>query len=591
LREALNIATAVAESLPEVSMNRHFRVIRSPSSIFTGRRQQLKIIEDAFNAPNDTQRRLIVQGPPGTGKTDLVLKYAEEQKRTYWGVFFIDASSRSRAKSSYAEIALTGGVDTNEHSAKQWLSRSNYPWLLIIDNADDQVGLGQLFPPGHLGCVLVTTRNSTHASFGTAGIKCLELDAMESGEATELLLREANEPRPWSASACEFAISICQHLHYIPLALVQAGKAIISKLCKLSDYILYFDETASRLRKDRDRRRRRDRNLSAYNQDLEDEQSMSIFGTYEMLIQSLVGKATKNKIYEEALELLQMFAYMHFQNIRLDVLIQSTVAPLRESRDTMKLKTQEEARLRKLGLETPRQSWSSWLRDVVRSVLSNRRIATPEVLPEALKDYGDQKKPHEMDDEELREVERGVDQHLRAVLKILVSNSLVMYQRERGDGVDRCYMHPFVHKWVRERPQISTAEEAIYCQMATTVLCHAVRLRGEENVDDRTMYREMKPHIDHARQYGISIQKRIQRNQQRNSPMSSRLLPGMSHQSFGQLQAQESARFSKVYLECGAYSDAEELLRQLTGYLVARLGDDDSITNLAKLVSNCFRKH
>ncbi len=51
------------------------------------------------------QKRFVIQGQPGTGKTELALKYAEEHARQYWGVFWVDASSRANAALSYAKIA------------------------------------------------------------------------------------------------------------------------------------------------------------------------------------------------------------------------------------------------------------------------------------------------------------------------------------------------------------------------------------------------------------------------------------------------------------------------------------------------------
>lgn len=211
----------------------------------------------------------------------------------YWGVFWVDASTRANATQSYAEIAKIGGVEPNEHSAKHWLSGRAYPWLLIIDNADDdEVRLEELFPPGHGGCVLVTTRNPAHVSYGTAGQKYLELGQMGSNEARDLLLRAANEPQPWTTNAVELSMAICRHLHFLPLALVHVGKAIVNNLCNLADYIHFFEGHAKRIR--RERNRRRDRSMSREKRRLaEDEESMSVFGSFEILFQSLEGAAVE----------------------------------------------------------------------------------------------------------------------------------------------------------------------------------------------------------------------------------------------------------------------------------------------------------
>ena len=572
MRQALDVVESLARTLPAVSMNRHFLVPNPANSIYTGRRQQLQAIEDAFSAPHsDTQKRLIIQGGPGTGKTELAIKYAEEHRSVYWGVFWVDASSRSNAKLSYAAIAITGGVDPNENSAKHWLSGRNYPWLLIIDNADDdEVQLRELLPPGPLGCVLVTTRNPAHISFGTAGERSLELGKMDGNEATELLLRAATEPQPWTPSARELAVSICKHLYYLPLALVYAGKAITNNLCRLSNYITYFESAASRIR--RERRRRRDRSASG-------DASMSIYGSYEILLQSLQGNAARDETYQDALELLQMFSYMHFNNIRLDVLIQSTVGPLQEAKAVAEKQQEEDSLVRRLRLKIPQQSWNAWIRDIMRNALRSKNFATPPVIPDVLKNYDN------LDDDV--ELKGQIDFRLRPALRVLVSRSLIMKigqdrDRHNGSVTDRYYMHPLVHKWVRERPQLSLGEQALVCQMATTVLSRAVRLAGEDSEDAKAMRREMKPHIDHVRQCAIVIRTGIDDNQRRNKRTWFATSTNASKPTFGPLQAEESGRFSIVYLESGAYHDAAELLRQVIEFLVPRLGENHALTNLAK---------
>lgn len=82
--------------------------------------------------------------------------------------------------SSYAEIATLGGVEPNEKAAKNWLTTRALPWLLIIDYVDDEeINIEELLPPGPKGCVLVTTRNPAHVTYGNAGERYLELLPLE----------------------------------------------------------------------------------------------------------------------------------------------------------------------------------------------------------------------------------------------------------------------------------------------------------------------------------------------------------------------------------------------------------------------------
>ncbi|ORY70211.1 uncharacterized protein BCR38DRAFT_471557 [Pseudomassariella vexata] len=96
-------------------------------------------------------------------------------------------------------------------------------------------------------------------------------------------------------------------------------------------------------------------------------------------------------------------------------------------------------------------------------------------------------------------------------------------------------MQPLVHKWLRERPQLSVVEEALECQTAMAVLWQAISMLGNDGEGEMAMHRDMKPHVNHC---------------------------------LGADQAQECARFGKVYPKCGAFSDAEVLLRQVQDHVV-----------------------
>ncbi|KAJ2967812.1 hypothetical protein NUW58_g10358 [Xylaria curta] len=244
MQRAVQEAESVLQSLPAISSNVHYRIPRRSKDIYTGRHSQMKAIEDAFSASiPPIQKRFVIQGQPGTGKTELALKYAEEHARQYWGVFWVDASSSSNAMLSYAKIAEVGGVERNENAAKHWLSSCVSPWLLIVDNADDDEPLEELLPLAKL------------------------------------------------------AMEVCRHLHFLPLALIQAGKAIVTNVCKLANYISHFEDEADRIHRERQRRRRLQRSPSFSRQVRADKESMNVFGSYEILHQSLIGAARK----EEAL--------------------------------------------------------------------------------------------------------------------------------------------------------------------------------------------------------------------------------------------------------------------------------------------------
>jgi hypothetical protein len=55
-----------------------------------------------------------------------------------------------------------------------------------------------------------------------------------------------------------------------------------------------------------------------------------------------------------------------------------------------------------------------------------------------------------------------------------------------NDGNDSYSMHPLIYTWVRERPEMSTAEQACRCHVAATTLAQAILLPplGSAEVDE-----------------------------------------------------------------------------------------------------------
>ncbi|KAF3020162.1 hypothetical protein E8E14_009652 [Neopestalotiopsis sp. 37M] len=530
MRNALTKALSVAQGVPVKSVNIHWQIPRQSNTLYTGRQEELQTITRAFATPAPTHKRFVVQGMPGSGKSDLALKYAEENAMFYWGVFWLDASTRNNITESYAEIGKLGGVEPIEKAAKNWLSNLHvsYTWLLIVDNADDSdIPLEELLPPyapGHAqGSILVTTRNPGNLEYGTTGR--MILTEMEGRDANELLLKAAEIQRPWTSKP-ELTKKICQHLHYLPLALLHAGRAIAKGLCELATYIAYFNDHAHRIR---NRRRRRDRSTSRVKQrTIEDDEHMSIFGSYEILYGWLERKAAASSNadrFQNALQLLQIIAYMHFQNIRLDVLISAATVPLLE-------------------------------------VEAQQTREAEEILSKT------------------------VDNDLRRALGLLVDRGL-LNRGENREGTNRdqqrYHMHPLVHQWLRERPDTTVSEGALQCQIAATVLSKAVKLVAKDQEGEMAMRRDMKPHIDNVLHYAEKLRGHLEENRTRKRIFPWSLRFGNSEpMGLTSAKAEEYGRFSRVYLECGAFPDAERLLQKVLTFLTNRLGDDHALTQRVK---------
>ncbi|TQV91394.1 tetratricopeptide repeat domain-containing protein [Cordyceps javanica] len=543
LYDSLVSADAVASL---IRFNEHFYTPQNVSSYYTGRQKQLDELASILNVTSSRQRqthqkRFIITGLGGSGKTQFCCKFAQDNRENFWGIFWIDGSSSENAQHSFAKIAKIGGREPNENAAKSWLSSLQHPWLLLIDNADDpEADLMRYFPSGERGVILITTRNPTNIRYGTEDKLCFHFEKLEEEEASDLLLAAAAFPRPWGVPTKQQAVKIAQVLGYLPLALIHAGKAILEKLCSLGDYTEYYERSWNKIRLNRSRSPSRGR-------EVENTSSMRVYSSYEMIYVGLESKQDQRS--RDALQLLKVFSFFHRENIELDLLKTAAMNPRREREDAHG-KEQDEMQAQS---HTRPQDWRSRINDWLVSIAG--QLASPSnVLPEVLRDEDDI--PFDED-------------RLRLALSLLVRLGMVTLQDENNSY----WMHPLVHTWVRQRPGTSTAEQAIWCRAAATVLVQSVLFRAPRAYAARNerMQRQIRLHVEHVLKLQDVISGRITKNQsalRRPWPLSW-LIPQPKFRTF---EAVEYAKFSLVYLQCGEYEKAEELQLQVKEYIFRNLG-------------------
>jgi tetratricopeptide (TPR) repeat protein len=544
--------------------NQHFVIPRQVRTYYTGRKAHLAKLEAAFHDPTlPTQQVFVIYGLSGSGKTELAFRYAEEFRHKFWGVFYVDGTSEKHAVTSYVTIATLGGVAPNEKAAKHWLITRALPWLLIIDNVDEEkIRIDELLPHGAKGCCIITTRNPAHVEHGNVGSRFLELLPMEPEEAETLIMKAAEEPKPWPILIVDSARTICQALGFLPLALDQAAKAIRHGICSWAEYLIYFDRQIRRIRRNLHGRANSRSREQEYAQ--ENKHSINVFSTYEILYESL--QSSRKASYRDAVELLHVFSYFHFQNIRLDVLINSAVNSLKEEEQQRKEASEMEDVLKKLE-KPPRTPWPMFLREL--RAFARMKMATPTPLPGVLRNR---------DRLGLNALEDEVHVRLREALGVLIERSLVMRQ-DRATG--RYSMHRLVHKWVRERPEMSTSHQALWCQISMTTLAYSIRRppHGDTEDESRTR-RELLPHIRHVFEHHKNIEQRLEEN----AAQAGRLW--WVTKSYGRLEAEQDVRFARVYGETGHFDEARKLQERALAFVSARLGPDHPIAiGLSLLVS------
>lgn len=282
-------------------------------------------------------------------------------------MFWINASSPQSVQHTYSTIAQIGGVEPNERAAKDWLTNLDRPWLLLIDNADDlNTPLDEFFPEGDRGVILVTTRNPLNRIHGTVGVGSYHFERLSEGEANDLLLRAACEPIPWSDTAREYAAKITNRLGFLALAVLQAGKAIAKRMCTLGNYLEIYDRSWQRIRRLRRRPSERGSKDLTVN--------MNVYSSYEIIFRGL--EATDSVTTQDAVQLIKMFSFFSWEDLRIDVLTTSVEHPRRQLQHD-----EEEAIKVTVKAETRNRPWTQKLKDWTVWAAMTLQADTGPILP------------------------------------------------------------------------------------------------------------------------------------------------------------------------------------------------------------------
>ncbi|KAJ7083582.1 hypothetical protein C8R44DRAFT_652043, partial [Mycena epipterygia] len=174
----------------------------------------------------------------------------------------------------------------SSQDALQWLQSKEDEWLLFFDNADDpKINLNDYFPQCDHGNIIITSRNPglvVHASSHSV------VSDMEEIDAVDLLLRSAGE----EATDDNKTAAVQIVLHYLPLAIVQAG-AFISKSGDLDSYLALYEQNRARL-------------LSQKPAQSHDSYAWTIYTTWQISF---------NQLSPPAATFLQLCSLLHHQGI------------------------------------------------------------------------------------------------------------------------------------------------------------------------------------------------------------------------------------------------------------------------------------
>ncbi|PPR02114.1 hypothetical protein CVT26_008844 [Gymnopilus dilepis] len=251
-----HMSTARAESVGAVGFNALAQVPETqlkinhkpnPSTLFQGRQAELDQLKEFFGPRSAdepmSRRSVLLYGMGGIGKTQICLKFAEEIANEYTHIFWIDASSADTVAAGLKALTVntsavrSASSDDSLESLLKWLALLSQAWLLILDNANDQVH--KFIPSGTSGDILITSRDRSVRRHTTVDI---EIDKMSEEDAVSLLMRASHCNDPSSPKMLATARAIVQELYCLPLAVDQAGAFIDSGRSTMADYLDIFSK-------------------------------------------------------------------------------------------------------------------------------------------------------------------------------------------------------------------------------------------------------------------------------------------------------------------------------------------------------------
>ncbi|KAJ7735165.1 P-loop containing nucleoside triphosphate hydrolase protein [Mycena metata] len=257
------------------------------SRIFCGREDVLNKMHQFFS-DTGIQHIYVLHGLGGAGKTQIALKFINGSSSRFSDIFFIDTSTIATIETGLKNIAVLKEFGNSPQDGLLWLTSKVEEWLLLFDNADDPgINLNDYIPQCNHGNIIITSRNPEMCVY--AGSDSLVSD-MEEEDAVTLLLKSALQKA--TSHTEQIAAEIVKALHYLPLAVVQAG-AFISKSRNLDGYLALYMKNQAQL-------------LSEKPAQSHDRYAWTVYTTWQMSFDRLTPPAAM---------LLQHCSFLHYNGI------------------------------------------------------------------------------------------------------------------------------------------------------------------------------------------------------------------------------------------------------------------------------------
>jgi tetratricopeptide (TPR) repeat protein len=300
---------AAARPEPDTEVKTYYMVPNRRVQGFVGREDVLSRVKAGFQS-GPGPRIVVIRAMGGQGKTQVALEYCRRSKNALFkGIFWVDATSENTLKKSFETIAESikvpgkilregGRVEFVIEELEQWAD----PWLIVFDNYDDPglFNVGEYFPRGESGCILVTTRHVEAESLAEPG-NAIELLGLNQEPALELLYNQSQIKQ--TDNNMDDGKAIVSRLGYHPLAITQAGSYIKLRKIQLHEFMAYYKLKRKDVLKQTHQMTQYRRKLN----DTEKETALSVFTTWELSFQLIQDKDEAGKPKSDLMTLFSFF--------------------------------------------------------------------------------------------------------------------------------------------------------------------------------------------------------------------------------------------------------------------------------------------
>jgi nucleoside phosphorylase/tetratricopeptide (TPR) repeat protein len=219
---------------------------------FLGREAELSRLEAMVLGGDRVTQKAAISGLGGVGKTQIALElsYRLRHRETPYSIFWISSTSAETLEQGFVQMANRLGLggrnskDIRARVVRHLSSESATPWILIIDNADDMelwppLVIKEAIPVSEHGFTLFTTRNHQLAIrlVGPNVIRVAEMDPPLASTLLKSVLYDNSKANDMSA------LALAEHLHALPLAIIQAASYINENQISIDTYLSLLENT------------------------------------------------------------------------------------------------------------------------------------------------------------------------------------------------------------------------------------------------------------------------------------------------------------------------------------------------------------